>query len=666
MAALTRLLIANRGEIAVRIARTARRLGISPIAVYSEVDRDSPHVRACDEAVAIGGADPADAYLSIERIVAAARRARADAVHPGYGFLAENAAFAAAVAGAGLLFVGPSAAAIAAMADKARARRQMTAAGIQVVPGYDGEAQDPAALAAAAARLGYPLMIKAAAGGGGRGMRRVSEPAEFETALAAAAAEASKAFGDGRVVLERALEAPRHVEIQVLADQHGGCVHLGERDCSIQRRHQKIIEESPSPAVDAALRARLGEAALAVARAVGYRGAGTVEFLLQPGGTFYFMEMNTRLQVEHPVTELVTGLDLVEWQLRIARGEPLPFSQSDLCLRGHAVEARLCAEEPADGFLARTGIVLDWHTDASARCDHALERGLRIGAHFDSMLAKIVAHGPTREEAITRLARAIDRTVLLGVASNRGFLARVLRHPAFLAGDDVSTAFVERHFRTGAERAVRPSRHVWALAAWLSAAAAPEAADVAPGWRHWSIGPPLPVPVRLEWQAPESVRGECAPQCGSVRLRADGADVTLAGAALVVSGRAVAPRCDGEAEVDGEPVRYRYAWQEARLWLCTRDGDFEFRCRRREPALSLATPGAATDVRSAISGRILAVEVAAGTAVAGGQRLLVLEAMKMEHEVRAGGPGVVARVEVAPGGQVTPGQVLVRFEQGAP
>ncbi|MBS0393298.1 MAG: ATP-grasp domain-containing protein [Proteobacteria bacterium] len=662
---MTRLLIANRGEIAVRIARSARRLGIVPIAVYSDVDRDSPHIGACDEAVAIGGTAPADSYLSIERILAAARRARSDAVHPGYGFLAENATFAAAVADAGLQFVGPSAAAIQAMADKARARRQMAAAGLPVVPGYDDETQDAAALAAAAARVGYPIMIKAAAGGGGRGMRRVAEPAELGAALASAAAEARAAFGDGRVVLERALDAPRHVEIQVLADRHGGRVHLGERDCSIQRRHQKVIEESPSPAVDAALRVRMGNAALEVARAVNYCGAGTVEFLLQPDGAFYFIEMNTRLQVEHPVTELVTGLDLVEWQLRIARGEPLGFSQSDLRFDGHAIEVRLCAEEPADGFLARTGTVLDWRADASARCDHALERGLRIGAHFDSMLAKIAAHGSTRDEAIARLARAIDRTVLLGVTSNRGFLGHVLRHPAFIAGDDVSTAFIERHFPTGATRAVRPSRHDWALAAWLSAAAAPEAADVTPAWRHWSIGPPLPLPVSLEWRAPESVR-ECAAQRGTVRLRADGATVTLAGATVALSGRPVEPRCDGEAEVDGEPLPYRYAWQDTHLWLHTRDGDFEFRCRRREPALEAAAPGTAADIRSAISGRVIAVEVAPGVAVVSGQRLLVLEAMKMEHEVRAGGPGVVARVEVATGSQVTPGQVLVRFGQGVP
>ena len=667
MKTLTRLLIANRGEIAVRIARTARRMGITTIAVCSDADRGSPHVAACDEYVPIGGTLPAESYLLGERIIAAAAASQAHAIHPGYGFLSENAGFAAAVEAAGLAFVGPPAAAIEAMGDKARARRRMAAAGIPVVPGYDGDAQDEALLVEAAAGIGFPIMVKAAAGGGGRGMRRVGSADDLPAALRAAASEAAKAFGDGRLILERAVVEPRHVEIQVVADAAGHVIHLGERDCSVQRRHQKIVEEAPSPAVDPVLRERMGGAATAVAREIGYVGAGTVEFLLDPAGQFYFMEMNTRLQVEHPVTELVTGLDLVELQLRIARGEELSIAQQDVRIAGHAVEVRLCAEEPADEFLPRVGEVLDWRPDELTRCDHALRRGMSVSPYYDSMLAKVIARGTTRAEALDRLARALDRTVLLGVPSNRSFLARILRHPSFVDGAAVSTAFIERHYADGASRACAPDETTWTLAAWLSVAAAPEYAAAGAEWRDWNPGRPLPSPWRLDWHAPQSLRAPGSnSRNGRVFPGPAGAVVEAGEQRMTLRGQPVAPCTDGQVEIDGESVPYRYAWSGTSLWLHMRRGDFEFRCRRRDPmrAGEDAT-AAASDLRAAINGRVIEVAVSAGTEVAAGQRLLVLEAMKMEHELRATRPGRVSGVDVQVGDQVAPGQSLVRFERGA-
>ena len=664
MKTLTRLLIANRGEIAVRIARTARRLGITTIAICSDADRDAPHVAACDEHVPIGGASPAESYLDIDKVLDAARRAQAHAVHPGYGFLSENARFAAAVEAAGFLFVGPPAASIAAMGDKARARQRMAAAAVPVVPGYDGDAQDEAQLVAQAARIGFPVMVKAAAGGGGRGMRLVPAADALPAALRSAASEAQKAFGDGRLILERAVVEPRHVEIQVLADGHGHVIHLGERDCSVQRRHQKIVEESPSPAVDPVLRERMGHAAVTVAREIGYVGAGTVEFLLDPSAQFYFMEMNTRLQVEHPVTELVTGLDLVEWQLRIARGEPLPFAQDGVDLRGHAIEVRLCAEEPADDFLPRSGRVLDWQPEALARCDHAIATGMSVSPWYDSMLAKVIAHGATRAEALDRLARALDRTTLLGIPTNRAFLARVLRHAQFADGAQVSTAFIERHFPDAAGRASVPDASTWALAAWLSVAAAREASATSTDWRHWSTGLPVPAPWRLHWQAPQSLAATSGgDSSGHVLASPGGATVTHGEARMHLAGRGVPERQWGQVEIDGVEAAYRHAWDDSTLWLQTHAGDFAFECRRRRAARGSGTNAAtSTEVRAGINGRVIDVCIAAGGQVAVGDRLVVLEAMKMEHEVRAARGGRIAAVGVRAGDQVAPGQWLVRFE----
>ena len=444
------LLIANRGEIALRVMRTARRMGLSTIAVYSDADTNALHVRAADRAVRIGGVLPRDSYLNIEAIIAAAQSSGAEAVHPGYGFLAENAAFAQAVLDAGLVWVGPPPPAMAAMGNKAGAKRLMKAAGVPCIPGYDDTGQSNAALTQAAQTIGTPLMIKATAGGGGRGMRLVTSLDDFASALATARSEAQNAFGSAEVILEKALIEPRHVEVQVFADTQGNVVHLGERDCSVQRRHQKLIEEAPSPAVNPALRRRMGAMAVEAARAIGYVGAGTIECLLDAAGDFYFMEMNTRLQVEHPVTEALTGFDLVEWQLRVACGEALPVTDQDDILRrfetgGHAIEVRLCAEDPAQNFLPQSGRVLTWRPAPGVRIDAALEDGLDIPPFYDSMLAKVIAHAPAgddaRDHAREQLAHALDATLLLGFASNKSFLAACLTHPHFAAGQ-ATTAFI--------------------------------------------------------------------------------------------------------------------------------------------------------------------------------------------------------------------------------
>ena len=419
------LLVANRGEIALRVMRTARRMGLRTIAVYSDADRDAPHVRFADTAFHIGGSAPKDSYLNIQAVL----RVEGEAVHPGYGFLSENADFADAVLKAGRVWIGPPPAAIRAMGNKANAKAIAAKAGVPVLPTYDGDPE-------------YPVMIKALAGGGGRGMRLVHAKADLAAALKSAQSEAEHAFGDGRVLLEKALLRPRHVEVQVFADGHGNCIHLGERDCSVQRRHQKLIEESPSPAVDARLRAAMGEAAVMAAKAVAYVGAGTVEFLLEDG-RFWFMEMNTRLQVEHPVTELVTGYDLVEWQLRVAAGDPLPAKQDEVRFTGHAIEARLCAEDPARDFLPQAGTLAKWEPSPSVRVDHALASGIDIPPFYDSMIAKLIAHAPTRDGARAQLAAALEETVADGLPTNKDYLAAVLRDQRFADGK-ATTEFLSR------------------------------------------------------------------------------------------------------------------------------------------------------------------------------------------------------------------------------
>ncbi|MFI5309067.1 MAG: acetyl/propionyl/methylcrotonyl-CoA carboxylase subunit alpha, partial [Polyangiales bacterium] len=554
---LRNLLVANRGEIALRIMRTARALGYRVSAVYSEPDAASPHVAFADVAVPIGPAAVGASYLDIERIVEAARRAGADAVHPGYGLLSENAAFARACAQAGLVFVGPSPETIEQMGDKRRARLAMQAAGVPCVPGYDGEAQDERALMAAASSIGFPVMVKAAAGGGGRGLRRASTLPELIEAIARARSEAQKAFGDGRLFLEHAIDGARHVEVQVLADAHGNVVHLGERDCSVQRRFQKVIEESPSPAVGPALRAKLGAVAVLAAKSASYVGAGTVEMLLGPSGEHFFLEMNTRLQVEHPVTELVTGVDLVEWQLRVAEGETLPFTQDHIALRGHAIEARLYAEDPAHGFAPATGRVqrLVLPHGKRLRIDHALAPGLIIGSHYDPMLAKIVSLGDDREQARERLCRALEDLRLMGVQTNQSFLCAVLRHERFVSGT-ATTDFLD----TETVLAARPtSPYLLAAAALILVCRAQAAAPYPAELFDFSNCVGLRWPLRLQRGA-ERFELHVEPQRdGALRVQT---------ATTSILGRVV--RSDDasmDMVLDGLRERFEHAWEGERLWL---------------------------------------------------------------------------------------------------
>ncbi|MFM0641139.1 biotin carboxylase N-terminal domain-containing protein [Paraburkholderia metrosideri] len=658
----TRLLIANRSEIAVRVARTAKQLGITTVAVYSDADRDNPHVAACDTSVSIGGTTPAESYLVVDKLIDAARQSGAQAIHPGYGFLSENATFARRVSEAGLVFVGPPASAIDAMGDKARARRRMAEAGIPVVPGYDGDDQSEALLLAEAARIGFPIMVKASAGGGGRGMRRVDTPDALPEALKLAVSEAQKAFGDGRMILERAVIEPRHVEIQVFADSHGNVVHLGERDCSVQRRHQKIVEEAPSPAVDETLRKRMGDAAVAVAREIGYTGAGTIEFLLDRAGHFYFMEMNTRLQVEHPVTEFVTGQDLVEWQLRVAQGEPLPLAQSDIRITGHAVEVRLCAEDPADDFLPRTGNVLVWRPGPHVRSDHALADGMSISPFYDSMLGKVIAHGGSRIEAIERLADALDETVLLGVTSNRRFLSRVLRHPAFIEGSLVSTAFIAQHFPTNESRINKPGHVAWSLAAWLSAAGTDRAESQGPAWRGWRSGAALPVPCRLAWLGARA-ENQSATRRGTVLLGSHSAWVRFdEGEPLLLHDTPGRPGDLASVTIGERTFRYRHAWENNHLWLHLDGDDYLFASHNRDGAKSSDEAEADGILRAPMNGRVIAVDLTEGQTVEAGQTVMVLEAMKMEHAIAAPFAGKVMSIGIRTGEQVAPGQILAQLE----
>jgi 3-methylcrotonyl-CoA carboxylase alpha subunit len=500
------LLIANRGEIACRVAATARRLGLRTVAVYSDADADSPHVAACDTAVRLGPAEPRASYLRGDLILDAARATGAQAIHPGYGFLSENAGFARAVAEAGIAFVGPPAAAIAAMGSKSAAKQLMEKAGVPLVPGYHGDNQDPEFLRRQADAIGYPVLIKASAGGGGKGMRIVQDSASFADALASCRREAASSFGDDRVLVERYLQKPRHIEIQVFADSLGDCVYLFERDCSVQRRHQKVIEEAPAPGMTAQRRRAMGEAAVAAARAVGYVGAGTVEFIVEPDGRFYFMEMNTRLQVEHPVTEMITGLDLVEWQLRVASGEPLPARQEDLRLHGHAIEARIYAENPDTGFLPSIGalryLALPEHAsfvNGAVRIDGGVRAGDAITPYYDPMIAKLIVHGEDREAALARMAAALARVQVVGVHTNTAFLGRLMRDEAFAAGD-LDTGLIERR-RDGLlpqARPASPSTLALATAALLAREG-------------------LPCPVRAK-QADASTRAGSGPQAGRAAM----------------------------------------------------------------------------------------------------------------------------------------------------
>ncbi|MER6978765.1 biotin carboxylase N-terminal domain-containing protein [Streptomyces carpinensis] len=634
------VLVANRGEIAVRVIRTLRALGVRSVAVFSDADADARHVREADTAVRIGLAPAAESYLCAERLLEAAARTGAQAVHPGYGFLAENADFARACEEAGLVFIGPPADAISLMGDKIRAKETVKAAGVPVVPGSSGSGLTDAQLAEAALGIGMPVLLKPSAGGGGKGMRLVRDADRLAEEIAAARREARASFGDDTLLVERWVDRPRHIEIQVLADGHGNVIHLGERECSLQRRHQKIIEEAPSVLLDEATRAAMGEAAVQAARSCGYRGAGTVEFIV-PGGdpsSYFFMEMNTRLQVEHPVTELITGLDLVEWQLRVAAGERLPYAQEDIVLSGHAIEARLCAEDPARGFLPSGGTVLRLREPqgGGVRTDSGLSEGTEVGSLYDPMLSKVIAHGPDRATALRRLRAALAETVTLGVQTNAGFLRRLLAHPAVVAGE-LDTGLVERVVDELVPTDV-PEEVYEAAAAVRLEALRPEPGSggwtdpfsVPSGWRLGGEPRPVAFPMRVTDPV------EYAPR-GTHTVTGDTVSVTLDGV--------------------------RHTFHRAADWL-GRDGD-AWHVRDHDPvaaSLIRAAHAGADSLTAPMPGTVTVVKVAVGDEVTAGQSLLVVEAMKMEHVVSAPHAGTVTELDVTPGTTVAMDQVLAVIE----
>ncbi|GAA1563118.1 biotin carboxylase N-terminal domain-containing protein [Streptomyces globosus] len=656
------VLVANRGEIAVRVIRTLRELGIRSVAVFSDADADARHVREADTAVRIGPAAASESYLSVERLLEAARRTGAEAVHPGYGFLAENAAFAQACTEAGLVFIGPPASAISLMGDKIRAKETVRAAGVPVVPGSSGSGLSDAELAEAAEKIGMPVLLKPSAGGGGKGMRLVRDGAVLAEEIAAARREARSSFGDDTLLVERWVDRPRHIEIQVMADAHGNVVHLGERECSLQRRHQKVIEEAPSVLLTPQIRAAMGAAAVEAARACGYVGAGTVEFIV-PGGdpsSYYFMEMNTRLQVEHPVTELVTGLDLVELQLRVAAGGELGLTQDDVRLTGHAIEARVCAEDPARGFLPSGGTVLALSEPSgrTVRTDSGLAAGVDVGSTYDPMLSKVIAYGPDRAAALRVLRGALADTVILGVQTNAGFLRRLLAHPDVVSGN-MDTGLVERDLPGLLPDGVPPE--VYAAAALLAREPAPDAAagqrwadpfSAADGWRlggtpAWTLHH-----FRLPGQDPVTVRTR--------RLGAE-LEIEHPGAEDgPVRGRIVSRTADRlTVELDGATHTFGHAASPEGVWL-GRDGD-SWHVQHHDPvAAALGGRGhAGADTLAApMPGTVTVVKVAVGDKVAAGQSLLVVEAMKMEHVISAPHAGTVAELDVSPGTTVAMDQVL--------
>jgi len=651
MADFRKVLIANRGEIAVRVMRTARALGLRTVAVYSDVDRGAPHTALADEAVPIGPAPAIRSYLAIERIIAAARRSGADAVHPGYGFLSENADFAQACAAAGLVFVGAPAEAIRLMGHKAAAKRRMHEAGVPCVPGHAGDDQDDDALARHAGAIGLPVMIKAAAGGGGKGMRLAADKLRLLDDLRAARSEAEKAFGAGELILEKAIAAPRHVEMQIFADAHGNIIHLGERECSIQRRHQKVIEEAPCPALTEELRRAMGDAAVAAARAIGYVGAGTVEFLLAPGGRFYFLEMNTRLQVEHPVTEMVTGLDLVEWQFRVAAREHLPLAQEDVTVRGHAIEARLYAEDAHADFLPQAGTVLAWEPPErpGVRVDHALTAGLAVSPFYDPLLAKVSADGTSREETRRRLIAALEDTLMLGIETNRRFLVDCLAHKAFAAGD-ISTAFIDTHFPAARRARPVPDGRMRALAAVLIVRHGENLTGHSlSGWR--SAGA-TPVPVLLACGAEKTPLEVTRATDETDRVTGAGChDVEI----VALEGTRVRFLADGLEQTA------RFVWQRDVLHLSLDGVTAAFADMQLAPSETAEKAGAGA-AAAPMSGIISALRVKAGDAVRKGQCLVILEAMKMEHEIVAPRDGTVTAVLVAIGEQVPARKVLLELK----
>jgi 3-methylcrotonyl-CoA carboxylase alpha subunit len=647
---LRSVLIANRGEIACRIARTAKRLGMRTIAIYSEADAGALHTRLCDEAYLIGGPEPRASYLAIEHVIAAAKRAAAECIHPGYGFLAENAEFAEACAQASLVFVGPPPSAIRAMGLKDHAKRLMEQAGVPIVPGYHGERQDAKFLREKAYELGYPVLIKPAAGGGGRGLRRVDKHADFDAALEAAIRESQSAFGTGRVLIEKLIASPRHIEVQVFADSHGEVIHLGERDCSLQRRHQKVIEEAPAPDMTAALRKHIGGAAVAAAKAVGYRGAGTVEFVADGtsglrSDAFWFIEMNTRLQVEHPVTEEITGLDLVEWQFRIAAGEKLPLTQDQIGFEGHAIEARVYAEDPEHNFLPSTGRIVALELPKNIRVDSGVEAGGEVPPFYDPMIAKIIAHAPTRDAALERLTTALDVMLIAGIRTNVAFLAMLCRADQFRQGK-VDTGFIDRNLTALGVTPLVTDNRAAALGAMhlLEARAAKEALVVdedasSEAYSPWSTRDAFQLGGVREVTLPIVVDGEDAEAVVSYGK---------AGVHLKVGG--IAPASGARVFVSGGDAYVLLRGHQTRV-------------RIRDFSASDVGPGGGDNViKAPMHGRVLELLARVGDRVAFGQRLAVIEAMKMEHTLRAPFAGVVRELPVGTGTQVVEGAPIVVLE----
>lgn len=650
---ITTLLIANRGEIACRIMRTCDRLGIRTVAVYAQADAQALHVHMATEAIAIGPSPASESYLRGAAIVDAALRCGADAVHPGYGFLAEQSAFAQACVDAGLCFVGPDPATIAALGNKHAARERMAQVGVPVLPGYGGADQSDERLRAEAGRIGYPVMVKAAAGGGGRGMRLVVDDSALLDALAAARREALQAFGSDELVLERAVLRPRHIEFQIFGDRYGGMVHVGERECSVQRRYQKVIEETPSVALTPGLRAAMGAAAVAVGRAVGYVGAGTVEFLLDADGAFYFLEVNTRLQVEHPITECVTGLDLVEWQIRVAEGQPLPLSQEQVLFRGCAIEARLCAEDAAQGCLPVTGRVLRWGAPVGegVRTDTGIQSGDVVTMYYDSLLAKVIAFGPDRASVVRRLSRALELTRVVGMTTNQALLQAILAHPDYRAGA-VTTAFLAEQFATWRAPDVD---QVVVLSA-VSLVQWQQQAQVATNQGYWRNNPAGPQRYRYV------VPGCAAPvEVGLLPTRQAGLFQMMVGA------QSVAVVFDGYVDevitltIDGYRQRLMVVRDEDTWWVQTRCGAVSVQCVALLP-VPKALADAGGSLRAPMPGQVLGVLVTVGQQVAKGDALLWLEAMKMEHTIRTAADGVVTAIYYGPGDMVAADAVLVEID----
>lgn len=643
----SKVLVANRGEIAVRVMQTAKAMGYQTVAVYSDADRNARHVQEADEAVYIGASKVSESYLSITKIIEACKKTGADAVHPGYGFLSENTDFAQACIDNQITFIGPTASAIELMGSKRLSKIAMIEAGVPCVPGYEGDRQDLEYLATQAEQIGFPIMVKASAGGGGRGMRLVQQSSQLVEALQTARSEAENAFGSGELILEKAVIAPRHVEIQVFGDTHGNYVYLFERDCSIQRRHQKVVEEAPCPVMTPELRQQMGEAAVAAAKACAYVGAGTVEFLLDASGEFYFLEMNTRLQVEHPVTELITGLDLVEWQLRVANSEYLPLQQHELSIKGHAIEVRLYAEDPRQDFLPQTGQVLRWKPTVlpNVRIDHGMLATDEVSPFYDPMVAKVIAYGKTREDAIRLLARAVDDSILLGVNSNKQFLVNLLRHPVVVAGD-TNTAFIQQHFQDD------DSLHSQVLSLETLAIAAALFSQKSKGTAVWQTGLGVPLPLKLKYDDQQ------------IQLQLSSLNntftVQLCEQTVCIE---VIEKTDEQLTyiADGIRRRVQYVLDGDQLYLDRDNGNVVIR------NVTYAAPETADvagdgKIRAPMDGAVVNIFVNKGDQVVKGQTLLVLEAMKIQQQIRSDVDGVVEDILGQQGQQVKKRQMLFSIQ----